>query len=92
MSSGESIFIIVLILVIIATAASVVIINKHFNQLIARLDKECDQLNDIEIKEDIKRLEKMELAGKSLETFQENREAYQKVNTEKIGILQHLLE
>lgn len=92
MSSGESIFIIILILVIIAGVASAIIINKHFNHQIAFLDEECDQLNDIEVKEDIKRLEKMELAGKSLETFQKNREAYQRVNTEKIGVLQHLLE
>ena len=92
MSSGESIFIIILILVIIAGVASAVIINKRFNHQIALLDRECDQLNDIEVKEDIKRLEKMDLAGKSLETFQENREAYQRVNTEKVGVLRHLLE
>ena len=92
MSSAQSLFIILLIVIIIAVVASVVIINKYFGRQITLLDEQCDQLNDVEIIEDIKRLEKMGLAGKSLETFQQNREAYQKVITEKVGVLQHLLE
>lgn len=92
MSSAVSIVIILIIILIIAAIAAAVITNKHFNQQIAQLDQDSEQLNDLAAKEDIKRLEKMELAGKSLETFETCRDSYQEVETKQIGVLQHLLE
>ena len=63
MSSGLSILIIVILIAIIAAIATVVILNKYFNHQIAELDALTDELKDISVEEDIKRLEKMELAG-----------------------------
>ena len=92
MSSGLSILIIVILIAIIAVIATVVILNKYFNHQIAELDALTDELKDISVEEDIKRLEKMELAGKSLETFKRWQKVYQKVDTKDVGELKHLLE
>ena len=92
MSSGLSILIIVILIAIIAAIATVVILNKYFNHQIAELDALTDELKDISVEEDIKRLEKMELAGKSLETFKRWQKVYQKVDTKDVGELKHLLE
>ena len=64
MSSGLSILIIVILIAIIAVIATVVILNKYFNHQIAELDALTDELKDLSVEEDIKRLQKMELAGK----------------------------
>ena len=66
MSSGLSILIIVILIAIIAVIATVVILNKYFNHQIAELDALTDELKDLSVEEDIKRLQKMELAGKRL--------------------------
>lgn len=92
MSSAQSIIIILIIVLIIALVAGAVIINKYFNHQIARIDQQSEQLNDITVKEDISRLEKMGLAGKSLATFEESKSQYQEVETKQIGELQHILE
>uniref|UniRef100_UPI0026313A9F septation ring formation regulator EzrA n=1 Tax=uncultured Lactobacillus sp. TaxID=153152 RepID=UPI0026313A9F len=92
MSSAQSIIIILIIVFVIALVAGAVIINKYFNHQIAQIDKESEQLNDLAAKQDISRLEKMGLAGKSLATFEESKSDYQKVETKQIGQLQHLLE
>lgn len=92
MSSGLSILIIVILIAIIAVIATVVILNKYFNHQIAGLDALTDELKDISVEEDIKRLEKMELAGKSLETFKRWQKVYQKVDTKDVGELKYLLE
>ena len=83
MSSGLSILIIVILIAIIAVIATVVILNKYFNHQIAELDALTDELKDLSVEEDIKRLQKMELAGKSLETFKRWQKVYQKVCTRK---------
>lgn len=96
MSSGLSILIIVILIAIIAVIATVVILNKYFNHQIAELDALTDGLKDLSVEEDIKRLQKMELAGKSLETFKRwqkvYQKVYQKVDTKDVGELKHLLE
>ncbi len=92
MSSAQSIIIILIIVLIIALVAAAVIINKYFNHQIAQIDQASEQINDITAKENISRLEKMGLAGKSLATFEESKSAYQEVETKQIGELQHLLE
>lgn len=92
MSSVQSIQIILLILVVIAAVAGAVIFNKYYNHQIAHLDALSEQLNDITVQEDIKRLEKMELAGKSLETFDESKKVYLEVANHQIDTLHKLLE
>ena len=61
MSSGLSILIIVILIAIIAAIATVVILNKYFNHQIAELDALTDELKDLSVEEDIKRLERFQL-------------------------------
>lgn len=58
MSSGLSILIIVLLIAIIVAIATVVIFNKYFNHQIAELDALTDELRNLSVEEDIKRLKK----------------------------------
>lgn len=92
MSSGLSITIIVIIIVIIAAVAAAVMINKSNTNQLDKVEKDSADLNDISVKEDIKRLEKMELAGKSLETFNKWKKTYESVETQDVATLHQLLE
>lgn len=92
MSSGLTITIIVIIIAIIAAVTTAVLINKSNNNQLDLLAKNSDKLNDVSIKEDIKRLEKMELAGKSLDTFNKWKKTYESVATQDVATLHELIE
>ncbi|MBD5430032.1 septation ring formation regulator EzrA [Lactobacillus sp.] len=92
MSSGLSITIIVIIILIIAAVAVAVMVNKSNTNQLDKIEKASADLNDLSVKEDIKRLEKMELAGKSLETFNKWKKTYESVETQDIGTLHQLLK
>ena len=79
MSSGISIAIICVLLLIVLIIGIVIGLNRRNIHLLGDLDKKADRLNDIAAADSISRLEKMELAGESLDTFTKWRATYQKL-------------
>ncbi|MBP2057826.1 septation ring formation regulator [Lactobacillus colini] len=92
MSSGLSITIIVIIIAIIVAVTTAVVINKSNTNKLDKVERDSADLNDASIKEDIKRLDKMDLAGKSLATFNEWKKTYDSVETQDVATLHQLLE
>lgn len=92
MSSIESIIVVVLIVLIIGGVSTAVIFNKHYNRQIVKLAKQAKALDNIAIKEDIKRLEKMGLSGESLKKFNNWKTIFQEVDINGIATINNLLE
>jgi septation ring formation regulator len=79
MSSGITVAIISVLILIVLLIGIVVGLNRRNIHLIGDLDKKADSLADIAAADSISRLEKMELAGESLDTFTKWRDTYQKL-------------
>lgn len=79
MSSGITIAVICVLLLIVLIIGAIIGLNRRNIHLLGDLDKKADSLNDIAAADSISRLEKMELAGESLDTFTKWRGTYQKL-------------
>ncbi|MCI1943380.1 MAG: septation ring formation regulator EzrA [Lactobacillus sp.] len=83
MSSFQSMLVISIFILIIIAVAAFWLTQKHLIHLLGELDKHVDGLQDIAAADAISRLEKMELAGESLDTFVKWRKTYQELSTTK---------
>ncbi|MCI1290056.1 MAG: septation ring formation regulator EzrA [Lactobacillus sp.] len=83
MSSFPSMLVIGIFYLIIVAVAAVWLTQKHLIHLLGELDKHVDGLQDIAAADAISRLEKMELAGESLDTFVKWRKTYQELSSTK---------
>ena len=77
MSSRITVAIIIVLILIVLLIGIVVGLNRRNIHWIGDLDKKADSLADIAAADSISRLEKMELAGESLDTFTKWRDTYQ---------------
>lgn len=91
MATGTIIIILLLIILVIA-AVSVIGTNKSNLKKIEQLQRMRASLTNPAIDEEIKRLEKMELAGKSLETFNKWKKKYDRVENIDRASLDKLLK
>lgn len=89
MSSMQSIFIIIIIIALAIVALMIYFNRKQLHQL-SNFEKQINSLSDLQIKNDIIKLEKMDLAGESLATFEKWKKVYKSI-TDQIPKLQNQL-
>lgn len=92
MSSIQTIIVITVIVIVVAIVAMILIQNRKQLREIEAIDKKLDEIDKMHLDGDIKRLDKMDLAGESLTTFDTWRKVYQEASTAKLPEIQHLTE
>lgn len=92
MSSVQTLIIIAIIILIILIVGFIIIQNREHLHEIEAIDNSVDKIAKMHLERDIKRLDKMDLAGESLTTLNTWRKCYQDAATAKIPEVQHLLE
>lgn len=92
MSSTQTLIIIAITIVIILIVAWILFQNRRQLREIEEIDKAMDKIEKMHLERDIKRLDKMDLAGESLTTLNAWRKCYQEATTAKLPEVQHLLE
>lgn len=92
MSSAQSIVVIILVLLIIVLVGLIVLSNRRQLGQIEALDQAIDRIKQMQLDDKIKRLDKMDLAGESLTTLNTWRKSYQKMITELIPEVDHLID
>lgn len=83
MSSFQSMLVIGILILIVLIVGAFWLTQKHLVHLLGELDKHVDGLQDIAVADAISRLDKMELAGESLDTFVKWRKTYHELSTSK---------
>ena len=92
MSSTQTLIIIAITIVIILIVAWILFQNRRQLREIEEIDKAMDKIEKMHLERDIKRLDKMDLAGESLTTLNAWHKCYQEATTAKLPEVQHLLE
>lgn len=92
MSSVQTLIIIAIIILLILIIAFILIQNRRQLHEIEAIDDAIAQIEKMHLDQDIKRLDKMDLAGESLTTLNTWRKSYQETSTAKLPEVQHLLE
>lgn len=84
MSAKQTILIVFLVVLLMAVLLGAIIINKYLKNVISSLHDDLAKLDDPLIAEDIDRLDKMDLAGASLERFSKDRKNYNRIFSEDV--------
>lgn len=92
MSSAQALIVIILVLLIIVAVSLVVLSNRRQLGQIEALDRAIDKIKKMQLEDKIARLDKMDLAGESLTTLNTWCKSYQKVATELIPQVDHLID
>lgn len=92
MSSIQTIIIVAVVILIIVVVASMLIVNRKQLREVELIDAALNEIEEMHLKDDIKRLNKMDLAGESLTTLNTWRKSYKEASTKKIPRVQKLVE
>lgn len=92
MSSIQTIIIVAVVILIIVVVASMLLINRKQLQEVEVIDAALNEIEEMHLEEDIKRLNKMDLAGESLTTLNTWRKSYKEASTKKLPRVQKLVE
>ncbi|MCT7875313.1 MAG: septation ring formation regulator EzrA, partial [Lactobacillus iners] len=84
MSAKQTILIVFLVVLLMAVLLGAIIINKYLKNVISSLHDDLAKLDDPLIAEDIDLLDKMDLAGASLERFSKDRKNYNRIFSEDV--------
>lgn len=92
MSSIQTIIIVAVVILIIVVVASMLLINRKQLREVEVIDAALNEIEEMHLEEDIKRLNKMDLAGESLTTLNTWRKSYKEGSTKKLPRVQKLVE
>ncbi|NRO50146.1 septation ring formation regulator EzrA [Lactobacillus helveticus] len=92
MSSIQTIIIVAVVILIIVVVASMLLINRKQLREVEVIDAALNEIEEMHLEEDIKRLNKMDLAGESLTTLNTWRKSYKEASTKKLPRVQKLVE
>lgn len=92
MSSIQTIIIVAVVILIIVVVASMLLINRKQLREVEVIDVALNEIEEMHLEEDIKRLNKMDLAGESLTTLNTWRKSYKEASTKKLPRVQKLVE
>lgn len=92
MSSIQTIIIVAVVILIIVVVASMLLINRKQLRQVEVIDAALNEIEEMHLEEDIKRLNKMDLAGESLTTLNTWRKSYKEASTKKLPRVQKLVE
>lgn len=92
MSSIQTINIVAVVILIIVVVASMLLINRKQLREVEVIDAALNEIEEMHLEEDIKRLNKMDLAGESLTTLNTWRKSYKEASTKKLPRVQKLVE
>ncbi|MEN2347639.1 septation ring formation regulator EzrA [Lactobacillus helveticus] len=92
MSSIQTIIIVAVVILIIIVVASMLLINRKQLREVEVIDAALNEIEEMHLEEDIKRLNKMDLAGESLTTLNTWRKSYKEASTKKLPRVQKLVE
>lgn len=92
MSSIQTIIIVAVVILIIVVVASMLLINRKQLREVEVIDAALNEIEEMHLEEDIKLLNKMDLAGESLTTLNTWRKSYKEASTKKLPRVQKLVE
>lgn len=92
MSSIQTIIIVAVVILIIVVVASMLLINRKQLREVEVIDAALNEIEEMHLEEDIKRLNKMDLAGESLTTLNTWSKSYKEASTKKLPRVQKLVE
>lgn len=92
MSSIQTIIIVAVVILIIVVVASMLLINRKQLRQVEVIDAALNEIEEMHLEENIKRLNKMDLAGESLTTLNTWRKSYKEASTKKLPRVQKLVE
>lgn len=92
MSSIQTIIIVAVVILIIVVVASMLLINRKQLREVEVIDAALNEIEEMHLEEDIKRLNRMDLAGESLTTLNTWRKSYKEASTKKLPRVQKLVE
>lgn len=92
MSSIQTIIIVAVVILIIVVVALMLLINRKQLREVEVIDASLNEIEDMHLEDDIKRLNKMDLAGESLTTLNTWRKSYKEASTKKLPCVKKLVE
>ena len=92
MSSIQTIIIVAVVILIIVVVALMLLINRKQLREVEVIDAALNEIEDMHLEDDIKRLNKMDLAGESLTTLNTWRKSYKEASTKKLPRVKKLVE
>ncbi len=92
MSSIQTIIIVAVVILIIVVVALMLLINRKQLREVEVIDASLNEIEDMHLEDDIKRLNKMDLAGESLTTLNTWRKSYKEASTKKLPRVKKLVE
>lgn len=92
MSSIQTIIIVAVVILIIVVVALMLLINRKQLREVEVIDAALNEIEDMHLEDDIKRLNKMDLAGESLTTLNTWRKSYKEASTKKLPCVKKLVE
>lgn len=92
MSSIQTIIIVAVVILIIVVVALMLLINRKQLREVEVIDAALNEIEEMHLEDDIKRLNKMDLAGESLTTLNTWRKSYKEASTKKLPRVKKLVE
>lgn len=92
MSSIQTIIIVAVVILIIVVVALMLLINHKQLREVEVIDAALNEIEEMHLEDDIKRLNKMDLAGESLTTLNTWRKSYKEASTKKLPRVKKLVE
>lgn len=92
MSPTQSLIVVIAVMLILIAVAFMLYVNRRQLRAILELDDLITKIEKMHLKQDIDRLNKMDLAGESLTTLTTWRKSYEEATSKKIPQVQKLLE
>lgn len=92
MSSIQTIIIVAVVILIIVVVALMLLINRKQLREVEVIDAAINEIEEMHLEDDIKRLNKMDLAGESLTTLNTWRKSYKEASTKKLPRVKKLVE
>lgn len=92
MSSIQTIIIVAVVILIIVVVALMLLINRKQLREVEVIDVALNEIEEMHLEDDIKRLNKMDLAGESLTTLNTWRKSYKEASTKKLPRVKKLVE
>lgn len=92
MSSVQTIIIVAVVILIIVVVALMLIVNRKQLHEIEVIDAALNEIEKMHLEDDIKRLDKMDLAGESLTTLTTWRKSYTEASTKKLPQAKKLID
>lgn len=92
MSSIQTIIIVAVVILIIVVVVLMLLINRKQLREVEVIDAALNEIEEMHLEDDIKRLNKMDLAGESLTTLNTWRKSYKEASTKKLPRVKKLVE